>query len=491
MSINIDRNQYFFAPKGVIGSNDVTCSRSFLFKDYIVFLGEKCECASVNDEERTALLLGYVIDADKKVFDAEELLHEFIRSIKPDSSNIADCVKYWGGRWVLIFAVGETVNVITDTCGLKQVFYYTHNIKDSLTIASQARYISALYSLGEANGARRYFNSAMRTNKEYSWPANATLYERVKRLLPNHILSDNGSSPIRFAPTGYKVPKQAVRMAELLKNQMRGMQSHYKSAVTLTAGWDSRIVLATADRKNPNTVTVTLKYDGVSENTLDIEVPKKIAQKEGIEHRTVVCLPTNEAFEKRYKAHGENAHTYWSQMAQAVEENSFKDYYLVKGSCNEVLRCSSGVLYNWQVNASVLCELFQIPYDDFSKRVLTEWIENARPYCNRNGLRLLDLFYWEHRCGSWLAECLNENDLVGETFTPFNCRAYLELGLTVMEPHRTSPDYRLFGEIIKMCGLNTDIPINSGRYSSLKSKFKCLLKNRLHLLYGLVLHFTK
>lgn len=490
MSITIGQNQYLFALTSLIGSNDVICSKSLPFKGYTVFLGDKCECASVNEGEHLALLLGYVVDAEKKSSDAEDLLCDFIRSIKPDSSNIADCVKYWGGRWILIYTVGEKVSVVTDTCGLKQAFYYTFN-NETLTVASQARYIAALYSLSEDKDARQYINNAMQADKEYSWPADATLYERVKRLLPNHIVSDNGSYPIRYTPAGYKTLKQVARMTELLKNQINGLQSCYKSAITLTAGWDSRIVFAAADRKNPNSVAVTLKYNGVSENSLDIAVPVNIAQKEGIEHRIVVCLPTSETFEKRYKAHGENAHTYWSQMAQAVEANGFKDYYWVKGSCNEVLRCSSGVLYNWQVNASDLCKLFQIPYDDFSKRVLTEWIEKARPYCNSNGIRLLDLFYWEHRCGSWLAECLNENDLVGETFTPFNCRAYLELGLTVKEYQRTSPAYRLFDEIIKMCGLNTDIPVNSGRYSSFKSKFKCLLKNRLHLLYGLVLHFTK
>ena len=491
MPIKIGQNQFLFAPAGAIGGKDVTCTNSLCFKDYAVFIGEKCECASVIIGENIALLLGYVVDAEKLITKADGLLNEFIRNIKPDSSNVADCVKYWGGRWVLIYVVSGKVNVITDTCGLKQVFYYTSNSKDSLTVASQARYIASLYSLEENTDARQYINTAMQANKEYSWPADSTLYDKVKRLLPNHILTDEVAAPTRYNPAGYVSPKQAVKMAELLKNQMRGLQICHKSAITLTAGWDSRLVLAAADKMYSSSVAVTLRYDGVSETSQDIVVPEKIARKVGMKHRVVICFPTTEVFDKRYKAHGENAHPYWSQMAQAVDDNGFKDYYWVKGSCNEVLRCPSGILYNWQVDARVLHKLFQIPYDGFSKKVLTQWIQDARPYCNKKGLSILDLFYWEHRCGSWLAECLNENDMVGETFTPFNCRAYLELGLTVKEAQRTSPDYHLFGEIIRICGLSIGIPINYGRYTSLKSKFKCLLKNRLHLLYGLYLHFSK
>ena len=80
---------------------------------------------------------------------------------------------------------------------------------------------------------------------------------------------------------------------------------------------------------------------------------------------------------------------------------------------------------------------------------------------------------------------------MGDTFTPFNCRAYLELGLTVSEAKRTPPHYSLFAEIIEDCGLQVDIPVNAGRYGSLKSKVKCLLKNRLHLFYGLVIILQK
>ena len=108
-------------------------------------------------------------------------------------------------------------------------------------------------------------------------------------------------------------------------------------------------------------------------------------------------------------------------------------------------------------------------------------------YTAETGYSVLDLFYWEHRLGSWLAECLNEADVVGETFTPFSVRAYFELIKDVPVSERISPDYHFFGEVLKASGMSLDMPVNPHRYDSLSAKMKCLLKNKWHLLYGMIL----
>ena len=491
MSVIIGKSQYLVAPAGVVSNGSITCSRYLTYSNYAVFLGDKCAHTIIYSEDRSAMLLGYIVDSEGEETSVDRLLSGFLSTIQTDSSNVAECVKYWGGRWCLLYVVAGSINVITDACGLKQVFYYTYTQKQFFTVASQARYISSIYSLGISAIAQSHIQRATKDNKEYSWPVDSTAYDCVKRLLPNHLLSEGGDSPQRYNLSRYRNSHPSERMAALLKNQMRGLQLRNKCAITLTAGLDSRLVLAAADKNDAHLAIVTLKYIDVSESCDDIVIPVKLSQEVGFVHKIIVCKPINNAFLKRYEEHGENAHPYWTQMAQSVEENGYDDFFWVKGSCNEVLRNSSGILYNWQVDSKVLCKLFQIPYDEFSDNVLSQWIITARPYCKTNGISILDLFYWEHRCGSWLSQCLNESDLVGETFTPFNCRAYLELGLSVNVKKRSAPSYRLFNKIIQLCGLETDIPINPGRNGSLKSFCKSLLKNRLHMLYWLFLQLAR
>lgn len=488
-SMNIGKNQYLIGTTGVVRNQDVRCSIRIHFCNYVVFMGEGCLYTTVQSVHRSALLLGYIVDAGKKQNNTDELLKEFLSAIHTDSANVSDCVKFWGGRWCLFFEVEGKINVITDTCGLKQVFFYVQN--QVLTLASQARYIADLYSLKENDSAKAHISKAMMMDKEYSWPADATLYDDVKRLLPNHILTEKEGKAKRYNTSGYRVENPILEMADLLKSQMRGLQKEKPCALTITAGLDSRLVLAAADKKDEKYKAVTLQYNGVNDRHVDLTVPAEICKEVGVKHDIIRCVPIDVSFKERYNAHGENAHSYWLQMAYAVEINGYDSYVWVKGSCNEVLRNSCGVLNSWQITPNILCKLFKIPYDDFSEMVLSEWLQDAKSYCKINNMRLLDLFYWEHRCGSWLSECLNESDLVSETFTPFNCRAYLELGLMINEARRMPPSYTLFAEIIEKCGLRVGVPVNAGRYSSLKSKVKILLKNRLHLLYGLIISFHK
>lgn len=484
--MRITKNQFLFAPESVIPEHKIACATSFALGEYKVYLGEDCHHVSVQSEERYALLVGYIIDA--KGQDQEEtLLRQFLEGIEDDSRNVASCVRYWGGRWSLIYKTSSGLNVITDTCGLKQVFYYSFLEKGNLTIASQARYLAETYGLSYNKQAEKYIDSARQIDKEYSWPLDGCLYKRVKRLLPNHILSEGKKGIERMASNKRISKEPTIEMTGLLRTQMYNLQTKRKCAVTVTAGWDSRLVLAAADKKDVKMKPVTLLYVGLDENNADVRVSRELCDRIRLNHQLIRCSTVRDEFEKACRQHCDEPHEYWLQMSQAIADAGLSDYFWVKGSCNEVLRASSGVLYGWQVSAKVLCKLFMIHYDDYSASIINDWLKGAVPFSKQYGINLLDLFYWEHRCGSWLAECLNESDIAGEMFAPFNCRAYIEAGLNVKYGDRVSPDYSLFREMLKQLSFDLNIPINKGRYSSLKSKVQCMIKNKLHLLYGLTL----
>lgn len=485
--MKITRNQFLLAPNSVIQSQKIDAAGSFSFGNYLVFIGEGCQCTMAQKPEKAAILLGYAVDAKTLVTDSRLLVESFLETLDENPENVLDSVKYWGGRWCLVFRTGGAVSVITDACGLKQVFYYTFIEKGNITIASQARYLAFVYCLLENPSAQSYIEKVQQIDKEYSWPLDGCLYERVKRLLPNHILIEGEKGPKRLPIRRLRLNDSAAEMALLLKDQMKAVQSTGKSAVTLTAGWDSRLVLAASDKSDVNLKSVTLLYQGATEDNADIRVAREICEQVGLEHNVIRCKPLSPDFEEEYKQHSEAPHTYWIQMSQSIRDAGFGDYYWVKGSCNEILRKSTGVLYNWQVSGKVLCKLFQIHYDNYSDSIIGSWLKSARPFCEKHHLDLLDLFYWEHRCGSWLAECLNESDVASEMFTPFNCRAYIEAGLDVGNKYKVSPNYSLFKEILKQLSFDLNIPINQGRYASLKSKVRCVIKNRLHLLYGLII----
>ena len=54
---------------------------------------------------------------------------------------------------------------------------------------------------------------------------------------------------------------------------------------------------------------------------------------------------------------------------------------------------------------------------------------------------------------------------------------------------RIAPQYRLFDTILEKANLKNYISVNGEQHQSLKAKMKIIIKNHLHLLYGILLRF--
>lgn len=480
--MRIGKNQYI-----ILNDSQAThfeyASRTSL-GEKTVLLGDGCDYHYSKSGNSECLLLGYAIDTEDQEANESKLISRFLEEINDDASNVADVTLYWGGRWVLIVMIGHDLYVFQDACGLKQVFYADN------VIASQSRYVAKALQLPVDIEADRYIRDAKSFDKEYSWPLYTTLYAGIKRLLPNHLYVNGHVGRVsvtnKFCNLSYK--ERVLETAKLMKSAVNAASKKHRLAVTLTAGWDSRLVLGACGELSDEIDVVTLKYSHISDRHIDVQIPSRLCEKYGFLHKKLECKPLNNDFVKAYKKHSENAHDYWIQMTQSVQDYGYQDWLWTKGSCNEISRNSSGVLYDWQITSNVLSKLYGIVANEYSKKILDNWLVEAKTYAKTSGYSLLDLFYWEQRLGSWLAECLNEADVVGETFTPFNIRAYFEIIKEVPVKYRVSPKYRFFEDVLNACGMDLDIPVNPNRYSSFRSKTKCLIKNKLHLLYGLILN---
>lgn len=480
--MKIGKNQYIIVPNGF--EYDFEYKHTIALGSYLALLGDRCDYTYAEHNDYKCLLLGYAIDAEKPERDIDEMLAAMLGSLKADATNIADITLYWGGRWSVFLLRGNSLIAFNDACGLKQLFY------SSNIFGSQSRYVAQAVRAKVEPQADNYIREAMRIDKEYSWPLSKTLFTNVYRLLPNHVYCEGRvkriSTTDRFISLNYTERIQAV--SRLLRNAMIAANKYKRMAVTLTAGWDSRLVLVACEDVRKSIDVVTLKYTHISDSHIDVQIPKELCTNYGYNHVLLTCKPVDTEFAEEYKQHSENAHDYWIQMTQSVKDYGYQDWLWTKGSCNEISRNSSGVLYDWQITSNVLSKLYGIVANAYSKTILDNWLVEAKTYAKTSGYSLLDLFFWEQRLGSWLAECLNEADVVGETFTPFNIRAYFEIIKDVPVKYRVSPKYSFFEDVLNACGMDLDIPVNPNRYSSFRSKTKCLIKNKLHLLYGLILN---
>lgn len=484
--MKIGRNQFLFTRRGDLLPK-IDCEKTLIVEEYAFFLGRDCSYVQALKGNRKLVLLGYCVNTEILDESGQQMCNQLLSDLDEECTNVAELTQSWGGRWVAFAHIHDRWHIWNDACGLKQCFCYEEG---SLTVASQARYISWLYALPEHPAALEYIEAAMKMDKEYCWPVDATRYQKVIRLLPNHLWKQGNCRATRMKNILPPIEggSSASKSMALLSSTMQGAAAHKPLILTLTAGWDSRLVLAACRALKKEVRCLTLQYANMPDTHPDIRIARELAASMGVDHTVRRCAIEDRTFVAEYRAHSENSHDYWIQMAQETHLGGYGGALWVKGACNEILRNPNGVLYDWQVGPKILCKLFQLPQTKFSLKALNRWLESARPYCKKNSIRLLDLFYWEHRMGSWLAECLNEADIASDMFSPFNVRNYLSVGYQVPLKQRMAPRYEYFTHMLQESAPEcAQVPINNNRYRSAKARAKLLLKNRLHLLYGILL----
>jgi hypothetical protein len=83
----------------------------------------------------------------------------------------------------------------------------------------------------------------------------------------------------------------------------------------------------------------------------------------------------------------------------------------------------------------------------FAEIHFSNWVENLGEHFE---YKILDLFYWEQRIGSWFANnCLEFDSAWRDIFIPYNSRKLLVDMLAVNEIFRKGPDYYLYKRLMK------------------------------------------
>jgi hypothetical protein len=131
-----------------------------------------------------------------------------------------------------------------------------------------------------------------------SWiPGTLTAHEGVSRLLSNHYLDLETWEAVRFWPRapfaqGMEVEEAAAIMTEALPACVRAAAEEFHAGITLTAGFDSRLLLAAARGVLDRIEVFTTAPD---QRGIDQVMAMRIARDHGLTHRMVPLLPASEA----------------------------------------------------------------------------------------------------------------------------------------------------------------------------------------------------
>ncbi len=414
-------------------------------------------------------LLGFILDPDAPDLGDAEIVGKMALAARPGISPL-DLTGRFGGRWLLIIAQSDDVRIFADPAGLRQMFHTDVASTGAFWAASEPGILAEFLSLEISPEAREFIASeAYARNAEQWWPWDTSPYSEIRRLPPNHELSVRTGAARRFWPDKGFTPSTPDKAAEVVGETLRGlitaMHTRCPLAVTLTAGLDSRIILAAARPVARDVLFVTSKKRDMQESDPDLVIARRLAANLGLQHRVIDSdCQLRDEFRELYFSSNQLCHEKWVFGAQAIHDALNLEKTAVSGHVAEVARCSlmghkSGLDARASFTPEALARATGLDMQPFVIRAMERWKDGLGEVYTYDAR---DLLYWENRMGSWLASSQQEFLLAWrEIFAPFNCRRVLEAALSVDPELRDEPAYPFFRTVIaRLWPECLDLPIN-------------------------------
>lgn len=400
------------------------------------------------------VLLGYILDPVHPDRDNLQVLRAMEQD-SPDYPALLEQLYDKSGHYVLFVYSGSKGYVVNDCGGLKQAYYFK-DTSGRAWLTSHAALLANHLGLPISPEADHYIHSPKYQKKfEPWWPGDCSPYSGVQRLVPNHYLDLETLSTVRFWPQKklrhYSLHEGTRLVAELLRGTCKAALNRFPAALTLTGGFDSRVILA-ACRDHVDQIDVfSMIYRHLTEDSEDLVIPKTIAAALKLNYQQIKCdqeVPAE--FLDVYQRSTEGYKTDWLNLVFARFVHIPAEKTIIKGNIVEAVRCDfwPDGIYPVEVTAKTLVDASALGDDPFVYQNMESWMKEAQP-SEKLGYRLLDLFAMEIEAGSWQAMSHSIFGIAHEEFSPFGNRKILDIMLGVPKRYRCWPDLTLEQEITK------------------------------------------
>lgn len=409
-------------------------------------------------------LLGYLINPLDPGETNDEAIARLARTC-PTAHSFFKEIQTCGGRYVLLYKNNDAFYVTGDACHLRQIYFGF--IHDAPVLTSSPRLFLDAFNLEpQINPEKQAFlDLPLYEQQENTWYGFQSVDDRLDKLLPNHFLDLEARAAKRLPLFRFKeAPDEAAVVeyaASLLRGTFESLARRYPLIQSLTAGWDSRVLLA-ASKEVRDRIQYYV-FDRSDGDAADTRIARRLSARFGLSFRVARPEPLREDF----VAACSNEHLFprilpkTANIQYHFDQGYAPDVVNVNGNGAEVARC-----YYGHTNQKISLDMLLVfsgyhKQSAFVEEQLARWYEGALPFAREHRIALLDLFYWEQRMGHWGAQYPFEQDMAVEEISPFNNRSLLYALLGVSPRRRKAPHYLFFQHLIRHLWAETLLePIN-------------------------------
>jgi hypothetical protein len=358
-----------------------------------------------------------------------------------NNDSIEDFYSKASGRWVLFLISAKVSKIFVDSCGSFSVVY-----------SEREKTIASTPTLIEADDWNRELMNELGFPEKINWlPFGLTFKDNVKRLVPNHYLDLSNWNSERHWPSAAtdfgieKNTKQCCKeIASNVQSTIKAISKDNSINLSLTAGRDSRIILACAREALKKTQFFTFQPDKANH---DVEIPSALAKKFHLSHEFIPVIYASSSELKEwlnltgYSVSGQ----IWKIHKTLQSFNC--DSVIMPGMAGEVGRAFYWKFHDKsrsEVTANDILKRIHMPLHEKLLSKAKSWLAELS-YVDT--FTLLDLLYIEQRLGCWSAPQYYGNTKVAFEVAPLNSRTIFHNMLRL--PHDYRFKQRLAYELIE------------------------------------------
>jgi hypothetical protein len=452
------RRQYLFLP---FETDCPFLHKKYRVHNYFLYSHTDLKVTVKESADLKLVLLGDLFDYVNTEYNNEQILNDLIHY---SADVLPDKLSSYCGRFVLITASRNQIRIINDAATSRKVFYYPHQA--GLCCASQPHLLARVLNLSSTNDPEKiaFYKSPEFKRLNNANIGNTTCYDGMYQLRANHYLDLNAMNQVRYWPNKKIVIRPVSEIAreanEMLQGFMNSITNRYEVMLPVTAGKDSRLLLATTRNVKNRVFYYLNKHSSINKKSYDINVPRKLLPKLGLEYHVLEIMnEIDEDFRQIY-----------------YDNNPFATDFFLPFIFNYYLHFPEkvnlpGTFVNaaeeiWETNGreltpEFLAELIHVERFNYAISYFKEWFDSCRELCDSCSIDPLYLLYWEERVGNWGTQVQLDKDIAQEDIIPFNSRLLIETMMSVNVSERQKPDFRLNLEMIRNLWPETlQLPIN-------------------------------
>lgn len=414
--------------------------------------------ANAGNGDFRVLVFGLVIDVAMRSAGNERIASRLASAIERSFESFLDSLDDLSGRFVVVFKRPDTseIGICSDAAGMLKV-----NYRNDARACSSNIFLLARISPTDVS-SRPEFEGERRKLWKFGSLGNLSPFRDHKILTPNHYLNLTTGEIERYFP---RAPLErnttnsiTNEFRELCDLQVSLLTQKYRLYHSLSAGIDSRFSMALGATHLGEMIFFT--YMQNESHLVDFLVSGEISKALSLNHYGLILGPpdglqaqidaypsaivypdlpkhgaTLEAIgEWTWYPHIPDLVPAYCALTANTQAGSDKPPLHIRSNLYEIGRSFWGKRSGRCQGDSTILEQSRQDWanDEVAKPIFQAFFQETKlQSAFLFDYDQLDMFYWEHRCGTWFSELLSETDFAFNSHVLINCRRLLKLLLSL------------------------------------------------------------